>query len=85
MVIFYYSSNCFSENKCSEDENYRTEVLIMIRKLERLDKDNFTEDERTDAEDFYEQRRQEELTKEDQGENNENDVDDSSDKDENAD
>jgi len=74
-----------AENKCSEDENYRTEVLIMIRKLERLDKDNFTEDERTDAEDFYEQRRQEELTKEDQGENNENDVDDSSDKDENAD
>ena len=34
----------------SEVDDYRLEVLIALRKLERLDKDEFTEDERTDAE-----------------------------------
>ena len=34
---------------CELDE-YRVEVLILLRGLERLDKDEFTEDERADAE-----------------------------------
>ena len=34
---------------CELDE-YRVEVLIVLRKLERLDKDEFTHDERVDAE-----------------------------------
>ena len=31
-------------------EEYRVEVCLALRKLERLDKDEFTEDERADAE-----------------------------------
>ena len=34
----------------SEMEEYRVEVCIAARQLERLDKDEFTEDERADAE-----------------------------------
>ena len=34
----------------SELDDYRLEVLIALRKLERLDKDTVTEDERADAE-----------------------------------
>ena len=37
-----------------EVDDYRIEVLIAMRKLERLDKDEFTEDERTDAEEVIE-------------------------------
>ena len=33
-----------------ELDDYRLEVLIALRKLERLDKDAVTEDERADAE-----------------------------------
>jgi hypothetical protein len=32
------------------------EVLVRLRKLERLDKDQYTDDERGDAEDIYAQR-----------------------------
>ena len=34
----------------SKVEEYRVEVCIVLRKLERLDKDELTEDERADAE-----------------------------------
>ena len=34
----------------SELDDYRLEVLIALRRLERLDKDAVTEDERADAE-----------------------------------
>lgn len=34
-------------------DDYRVEVCIALRKLERLDKDEFTEDERADAEEVY--------------------------------
>ena len=34
----------------SEIEDYRVEVLIHLRKLERLDKEPFSSDERADAE-----------------------------------
>lgn len=35
-------------------EEYRVEVCIVLRQLERLDKDEFTEDERADAEEVSE-------------------------------
>ncbi|XP_041377909.1 leucine-rich repeat-containing protein 23-like [Gigantopelta aegis] len=50
-----------SENPLAEEDDYRLEVLIALRKLERLDKDEFTEEERTEAEEIYEQRKQEEA------------------------
>lgn len=53
-----------SENPCTEEENYRIEVLILVRKLERLDKDHYSPDERTEAEDIYEQRRLAEMNQE---------------------
>lgn len=34
----------------SEVDDYRVETLMRLRKLERLDKEAFTEDERADAE-----------------------------------
>jgi hypothetical protein len=34
----------------SEMDEYRVEICLVLRKLERLDKDKFTEDERADAE-----------------------------------
>ena len=34
----------------SEVNDYRVEVLVRLRKLEKLDKDPYTEDERADAE-----------------------------------
>jgi Leucine-rich repeat (LRR) protein len=37
-------------------DDYRVEVLVRLRKLERLDKDQYTDDERGDAEDIYAQR-----------------------------
>ena len=35
----------------SEIDDYRIEILVRLRKLERLDKDQYTDDERGDAED----------------------------------
>lgn len=55
-----------SENPMAEDEEYRLEVLIAVRRLERLDKDEYNEDERQEAEETYEQRRQETLEKQEQ-------------------
>ena len=34
----------------AEVNDYRVEVLVRLRKLEKLDKDPYTEDERADAE-----------------------------------
>lgn len=50
-----------SENPCSDDDEYRMEVLIGIRRIERLDKDDYNEEERQEAEEIYETRRAEEL------------------------
>ncbi|XP_028393547.1 leucine-rich repeat-containing protein 23-like [Dendronephthya gigantea] len=47
------------ENPVADDDDYRIEVLISLRRLERLDKDEYTEDERQEAEEIHEQRRQE--------------------------
>ncbi|KAL5014908.1 hypothetical protein ScPMuIL_009178 [Solemya velum] len=51
----------FSENPVTEEDDYRLEVLIALRKIERLDKDEYTEEERNESEDIYEQRLQEML------------------------
>lgn len=53
-----------SENPAAEEEDYRLEVLITLRKLERLDKEEYNDEEREEAEQIYEQRRQEELAAE---------------------
>lgn len=45
----------------AENNDYRLEVLIAIRRLERLDKDDFMDEERTEAEEIYEQRKQKEI------------------------
>lgn len=39
-------------------------MLITLRKLERLDKEEYNDEEREEAEQIYEQRRQEELAAE---------------------
>ncbi|XP_005106195.1 leucine-rich repeat-containing protein 23 isoform X2 [Aplysia californica] len=52
-----------SENPCAEEDDYRLETLIGVRTLERLDKDEYTDEERTEAEEIAEQRRQEEEEK----------------------
>lgn len=52
-----------SENPCADEDDYRLETLIGIRTLERLDKDEYTEEERTEAEEIAEQRRVEEEEK----------------------
>ena len=38
------------ENPVCLENGYRVEVLILLRKLERLDKDQINEDERQEAE-----------------------------------
>ncbi|XP_015274279.1 PREDICTED: leucine-rich repeat-containing protein 23 [Gekko japonicus] len=49
------------DNPCSDEGEYRLEVLVVLPRLERLDKDFFEEDERLDAEDVRQRRREEEL------------------------
>ena len=44
----------------AESGDYRLEVLIALRNLERLDKDQFIEEERAEADEIIEQRRQKE-------------------------
>ena len=51
----------FIDSPIAETDDYRLEVLIAVRRLERLDKEQYQEDERTEAEEIYEQRRQKEL------------------------
>lgn len=40
----------FAENPLCEIDDYRIETCMTLRKLERLDKEEFSEDERADAE-----------------------------------
>lgn len=43
--------NCsIAECPVSDEDDYRIEVLISLRRLERLDKDEYTDDERQEAE-----------------------------------
>jgi len=47
------------DNPISNEDGYRIEVLVILRKLERLDQDVFVEDERQEAEEIYNQRLEE--------------------------
>lgn len=51
----------FIDTPLAENNDYRLEVLIAVRRLERLDKDEYMEEERTEAEEIHEQRRQKEI------------------------
>ncbi|XP_071946198.1 leucine-rich repeat-containing protein 23-like isoform X2 [Antedon mediterranea] len=53
-----------SDNPCMDEDDYRMEVLINVRTVERLDKDEYSEDERHEAEETYDQRRAEALAAE---------------------
>ncbi|KAL8601436.1 hypothetical protein ACOMHN_042440 [Nucella lapillus] len=48
-----------SENPVADEDDYRMEVLIALRTLERLDKDEFTDEERQEAEEIHENRKAE--------------------------
>ena len=62
-ISYFFIINQLNDLECpiGENEDYRLEVLIAVRRLERLDKDQFTEDERTEAEEIFEQRRLKEI------------------------
>lgn len=47
----------FKDTPLTENSDYRLEVLISVRRLERLDKDEYLEEERSEAETIYEERR----------------------------
>ncbi|XP_053146799.1 leucine-rich repeat-containing protein 23 isoform X2 [Hemicordylus capensis] len=49
------------DNPCSDEGDYRMEVLVMLPRLERLDKDFYEEEERAEAEEIRQRRREEEL------------------------
>lgn len=64
LQLFLCWFSFLTENPAAEEEDYRLEVLITLRKLERLDKEEYNDEEREEAEQIYEQRRQEELAAE---------------------
>ena len=49
-IIFLFVFFCFAENPVCFEESYRIEVLVLLRRLERLDQDVYAEDERQEAE-----------------------------------
>ena len=53
----YYASHLSSlrvaENPVCFEEGYRVEVLVALRRLERLDQDVYIEDERQEAEEVH--------------------------------
>ncbi|XP_067883479.1 leucine-rich repeat-containing protein 23-like [Heterodontus francisci] len=49
-----------TENPCTEEDSYRLETLILLRKLERLDKDTFNADDRYEADEVQRQRQNDE-------------------------
>jgi len=60
-VLLQLKACILSDNQIAEEvDNFRVEVLILLRKLERCDKDPFAEEERLEAEDLYESRKEEE-------------------------
>ncbi|XP_062428225.1 leucine-rich repeat-containing protein 23 [Rhea pennata] len=48
------------DNPCSDEADYRVEVLVLLPHLERLDKEFFEEDERAEAKKIRQQRQEEE-------------------------
>ncbi|XP_078393999.1 leucine-rich repeat-containing protein 23-like [Cetorhinus maximus] len=52
-----------TENPCTEEESYRLDVLSLLRRLERLDKDGFTFDDRLEADEGASEKLEEEEEK----------------------
>lgn len=52
-----FNKNLIKDTPLMENSDYRLEILISVRRLERLDKDEYLDEERTEAEEIYEQRR----------------------------
>ncbi|XP_053912672.1 leucine-rich repeat-containing protein 23 [Cuculus canorus] len=48
------------ENPCSDEPNYRLEVLVLLPHLQRLDKELFEEDEQAEANEIRQKRQEEE-------------------------
>ncbi|XP_047907531.2 leucine-rich repeat-containing protein 23 isoform X1 [Anser cygnoides] len=48
------------DNPCSDEPNYRLEVLVLLPRLERLDKESFEQDERAEANEIRQKRQEEE-------------------------
>lgn len=53
-----------SSTPLASEDDYRLEILVTLRRLERLDKDEYSEEEKQEAEEVYEQRRLEEMNNE---------------------
>ncbi|NXG34170.1 LRC23 protein, partial [Dromaius novaehollandiae] len=51
------------DNPCSDEADYRVEVLVLLPHLERLDKEFFEEDERAEAKKIRQQRQEEEQVR----------------------
>ncbi|NXJ78555.1 LRC23 protein, partial [Trogon melanurus] len=51
------------DNPCSEEPNYRLEVLVLLPHLQRLDKELFEEDERKEANQIRQKRQEEEKVR----------------------
>ncbi|KAJ6658298.1 hypothetical protein lerEdw1_020570 [Lerista edwardsae] len=49
------------DNPCSDEGDYRVEVLVLLPNLERLDKDFYEQEERAEADEIRQRRREEEL------------------------
>ena len=49
-IIAIFTRVYLTECPVSDEDDYRIEVLISLRRLERLDKDEYTDDERQEAE-----------------------------------
>ncbi len=52
-TLWLHSLSRIVDCAVGEVDDYRVEVLVRLRKLEKLDKDQFTEDERADAEEVW--------------------------------
>lgn len=55
------------DNPCSDEPNYRLEVLVLLPRLERLDKESFEQDERAEANEIRQKRQEEEKVRTAQG------------------
>ena len=54
MLSSTLKSLSFLETPVTETENYRIETLILLRLLDKLDKEKFTDDERLEAQELSE-------------------------------
>ena len=58
MLSSCLKSLSFLESPVTESENYRIETLIILRLLDQLDKEKFTDDERLEAQELSESKQE---------------------------